>query len=76
MAGAPSHVARALVRLVRIYQWAFAWRPSPCRYVPSCSEYALEAVERHGAARGSWLALRRLSRCHPFGGHGADPVPE
>jgi putative membrane protein insertion efficiency factor len=49
--------------------------PTACRYLPTCSEYAIEAVERHGAIRGSWLALRRLSRCNPFGGHGYDPVP-
>lgn len=67
--------ARAVWGLIRLYQWVFAWRPSPCRYVPSCSSYALEAVEVHGAVRGSWLAVRRLGRCHPWGQHGWDPVP-
>ena len=46
-----------------------------CRFTPSCSAYAIEAVERYGAARGGWLAVKRLCRCHPFGGHGYDPVP-
>lgn len=48
---------------------------SCCRYIPTCSEYALEAVEKYGAAKGGWLALRRILRCHPFGGSGYDPVP-
>ena len=68
--------ARLLAAAIGLYQRARAGRPSPCRYWPSCSSYALEAVERHGAARGSWLTARRLSRCHPWGGHGVDPVPE
>lgn len=67
---------RLLVAFVRLYQAARYGRLSPCRYVPTCSAYAVEALERHGARRGSWLAVRRLSRCHPWGGHGADPVPE
>ena len=71
-----SPIARALRALVRGYQWAAGSRPSPCRYSPSCSQYAVEALEAHGAARGSWLALRRVTRCHPWGGHGWDPVPE
>ena len=50
--------------------------PSPCRFDPSCSAYALDALQAHGAARGSLLALRRLARCHPWGGQGYDPVPE
>lgn len=71
-----SPVARLLHALVRLYRWLFAGRPSPCRFDPSCSTYALGALEQHGAARGSWLTLRRLARCHPWGGHGWDPVPD
>lgn len=66
---------RALLRTINLYQRLTAHRASPCRYIPSCSEYAREALETHGAARGSWLATRRLSRCHPLGGFGFDPVP-
>jgi putative membrane protein insertion efficiency factor len=72
----PGVAARVLIGLVRLYQAARAGRPSPCRYLPTCSVYAVEALQRHGALRGSWLTARRLSRCHPWGGHGADPVPE
>ena len=67
--------ARGLLRGIDAYQWLFRDRPSPCRYVPTCSQYAREAVKTHGAARGSWLATRRLCRCHPWGGQGHDPVP-
>jgi putative membrane protein insertion efficiency factor len=70
-----SRSARPLLKTVNLYQRLTVHRPSPCRYVPSCSSYAAEALETHGALRGSWLTLRRLSRCHPFGGHGFDPVP-
>jgi putative membrane protein insertion efficiency factor len=66
---------RVLLRSVNLYQRLTAHRPSPCRYVPTCSEYAREALETHGAARGTWLTVRRLSRCHPLGGFGCDPVP-
>lgn len=68
--------ARGLAAAVRGYQRVRAGRPSPCRFVPSCSAYALEALETHGARRGAWLALRRIGRCHPWGGHGVDLVPE
>jgi uncharacterized protein len=69
-------IARLLQWFVRLYQRVTAGRPSPCRFVPTCSNYALDAFERHGAVRGSALTLRRLARCHPWGGHGWDPVPE
>jgi putative membrane protein insertion efficiency factor len=71
-----SLTARGLRRAIRAYQLARAGRPSPCRYWPSCSQYAIEAIERHGAGRGTWLAMRRIGRCHPWGGHGVDPVPD
>jgi putative membrane protein insertion efficiency factor len=67
--------ARGLVRMVDLYQAARSGRPSPCRFVPSCSEYAREAVVTHGAVRGTLLAGRRLTRCRPGGGWGSDPVP-
>jgi len=72
----PAPLARMIRGAVRMYQAARGGRPSGCRYLPSCSAYAIEAVEVHGAARGCWLAVRRLSRCHPFGASGYDPVPE
>jgi uncharacterized protein len=68
--------ARFLHWIVRGYRLAVRGRPSPCRFDPSCSTYALEALERHGAMRGCWLGLRRIGRCHPWGGHGFDPVPD
>ncbi|HVX20817.1 MAG TPA: membrane protein insertion efficiency factor YidD [Acidimicrobiales bacterium] len=66
---------RAVVAVIRAYQGARTGSVSPCRFYPSCSSYAAEAVEVHGAWRGGLLALRRISRCHPFGGHGIDLVP-
>ncbi|MGH9066658.1 MAG: membrane protein insertion efficiency factor YidD [Acidimicrobiales bacterium] len=75
-AGTPGPIARAALWLVKGYQSARAGRASPCRYVPSCSAYTVEAIERHGPARGIWLGARRIARCHPLGGHGFDPVPD
>ncbi len=49
--------------------------PSSCRYTPTCSEYAVQAVQKHGPVKGTWLAVKRILRCHPWGGHGYDPVP-
>lgn len=69
-------MTRVLLRLLRLYQATAPARRPRCRYLPTCSAYAVEAIEKHGARRGSWLALRRLGRCHPLGSHGYDPVPE
>jgi putative membrane protein insertion efficiency factor len=71
-----SPAARALRGICRIWQVARAGRPSPCRFTPTCSAYAVEALEAHGAVRGGFLTLRRLGRCRPWGRHGFDPVPE
>ena len=60
----------------RLYRWFLSpWFRGSCRYWPSCSAYAEEAFARHGAVRGAYLSVRRLMRCHPWGGHGVDPVP-
>jgi len=65
-----------LIGFVRFYQAVISpMLPSSCRYYPSCSAYAVEALERYGAMRGSWLAMRRIARCHPFRPGGYDPVP-
>jgi putative membrane protein insertion efficiency factor len=67
---------RRALAMIESYQRAFAGRPSPCRFYPTCSAYAHEAYEVHGTARGSWLTVRRLLRCRPLGPSGFDPVPE
>ncbi|MDR2763419.1 MAG: membrane protein insertion efficiency factor YidD [Tannerella sp.] len=51
------------------------WTPPSCRYTPTCSEYAVQALKKHGALRGLWLTVKRIARCHPWGGSGYDPVP-
>ena len=64
------------VALIRVYQWGISPLLGPrCRFTPSCSHYAVEALQKHGLLNGLWLAIRRIARCHPWGGHGADPVP-
>lgn len=73
----PSLAARALRTLVQGYRLLFSpWLGSACRFTPSCSVYALDALERHGALGGGWLTTRRLLRCHPGCTGGHDPVPE
>jgi uncharacterized protein len=63
------------LQMLRAYKWAISpLFPPACRYVPTCSEYAMEAVERYGAVRGGWMALGRVLRCHPLAGAGYDPV--
>jgi putative membrane protein insertion efficiency factor len=70
-------VRAALIGLVKVYRYALSpWLGGRCRYVPSCSAYAEEALRRHGVLRGLLLTARRLGRCHPWGGSGYDPVPE
>ena len=67
---------RALCVPIRIYQYCISpVLPPACRFTPTCSAYAVEAVMTHGVLRGGWLALKRLARCHPWGGSGYDPVP-
>jgi uncharacterized protein len=74
---ADAAVRRTLLAAIKLYQLALSpWLGRQCRYLPTCSAYAAEAIERFGALRGSWLALKRLGRCHPWGGSGYDPVPE
>jgi putative membrane protein insertion efficiency factor len=71
-----TRVADRLIAAVRVYQREISpERPACCRFTPTCSAYAVEALERHGARRGSWLTLRRLVRCRPGASGGADPVP-
>jgi putative membrane protein insertion efficiency factor len=72
----PSRFARVVLALIRTYQLARTGRVSPCRFTPTCSQYALEAVQRHGTRRGVALTVRRLGRCRPGGPVGFDPVPE
>jgi uncharacterized protein len=73
---APGLTGRLLVGCIRTYQLARMGRVSPCRFTPTCSQFAVEAVSRHGARRGMALTLRRLGRCRPGGPCGFDPVPE
>ncbi len=71
----PGRTGRLAIALIHAYQLARSGRPTGCRYLPTCSEYAVEAINGHGTLKGSLLAARRLSRCTPWGGHGIDPVP-
>jgi hypothetical protein len=69
-------MSRLILALIRAYRFVLSpWWGNQCRFAPTCSEYAAEAVDRHGAMAGSWLAARRLCRCHPWRHGGFDPVP-
>ncbi len=69
-------IKRALLLLIRVYQYLLSpWVGGGCRYWPTCSEYAREAVEQHGALKGGWMMVTRIARCHPYGRGGVDPGP-
>ena len=69
-------IVQILVSIVGVYQLIFSGRPSTCRFVPSCSNYAIESFDKQGFFKGSFLTFKRICRCNPWGGHGLDPVPE
>jgi putative membrane protein insertion efficiency factor len=70
-------LAWPLIQLVRLYRIAISpWLGGNCRFDPTCSSYAIDALQIHGVVKGSWLAIKRMGRCHPWGGSGYDPVPE
>lgn len=72
-----SKLAWPLIQLLRLYRLAISpWLGTNCRFDPTCSNYAIESLQIHGALKGSWLAAKRIGRCHPWGGSGYDPVPE
>ena len=64
------------IALIKLYQWIISpWLGSKCRFTPTCSQYGIEALKKYGPLKGLWLTFKRVSRCHPWGGHGYDPVP-
>jgi putative membrane protein insertion efficiency factor len=66
------------IALLPVYFYRYCispWTPASCRFTPTCSEYAVEAIKKHGAFKGGWLALKRIAHCHPWGKEGYDPVP-
>lgn len=69
-------LSNVLIAMVRFYQQVISpWLMPSCRYTPTCSEYAIQAIRKYGPAKGSWLGIKRILRCNPWGGHGHDPVP-
>lgn len=69
-------ISAPFILLIRFYQLAISpWLPARCRYTPTCSQYALEAFKKYRPFKGFWLSLKRISKCHPWGGHGHDPLP-
>ena len=76
LTGCKFAAALPLLALVKVYQYCISpLTPPSCRFTPTCSQYAVEALRKYGPLKGSWLTLKRLSRCHPWGGSGCDPVP-
>ncbi len=66
---------KVFIGLVRFYQYAISpWLPGGCRYTPTCSQYTIEAIQKYGAIKGTWVGMKRIARCHPWGGSGYDPV--
>ena len=70
-------VSLPFIALIKLYQWILSpmLGPSKCRFTPTCSQYSLEAFKKYGPIKGFWLSVKRISRCHPWGGQGYDPVP-
>lgn len=69
-------VSFPFIALIKIYQHVISpWMGPSCRYTPTCSQYGIDAIKKYGPIKGGWLTLKRIGRCHPWGGHGHDPVP-
>ncbi len=69
-------IGALFIGLIKLYQNLISpILPNACRYTPTCSQYGIEAIKKHGAFKGGWLTLKRIARCNPWGGHGHDPVP-
>jgi uncharacterized protein len=76
MKTAKAILASPLIFLIKLYQWIISpWLGPQCRYTPTCSQYGIEALKKYGPFKGLWLTIKRIANCHPWGGHGHDPVP-